>query len=184
MKADLYGHHCNSISDYGGGGGDGTESQSRLLSGSNNNDADARRPLAALVGIPAGDGAAACGYFYVERGVFLLLSLGSAQGSSWRWGVGDGVGGRGHRVGCGRHQVIYENRLLKPIDSVRLCAITTQIGKDQKVPVVIMPGDNVPKFIALPCPCEPPRPEEPDKHVIRQLTRPQKPPPLAIPLYV
>ncbi|GAB2232028.1 hypothetical protein Droror1_Dr00011049 [Drosera rotundifolia] len=58
------------------------------------------------------------------------------------------------------------------------------IGKDQKVPAVIMPGDNVPKFIALPSPCEPPRPEDPDKHVIRQPTRPPKPPPLAIPLYV
>lgn len=32
--------------------------------------------------------------------------------------------------------------------------------KNNGLPVVIMPGDNVPKFIALPSPCEPPRLEK------------------------
>ncbi|KAL3844934.1 hypothetical protein ACJIZ3_002337 [Penstemon smallii] len=29
--------------------------------------------------------------------------------------------------------------------------------KSMSMPVIIMPGDNVPKFVAMPCPCEPPR---------------------------
>lgn len=33
-------------------------------------------------------------------------------------------------------------------------------GEIQTLPVIIMPGDNVPKFIALPCPCEPLRQDE------------------------
>ncbi|EXC03902.1 hypothetical protein L484_016106 [Morus notabilis] len=51
----------------------------------------------------------------------------------------------------------------------------------QSVPV-LMPGDNVPKFIALPCPCEPPR----DDKVVVDVP---KPPvklsrfPIAVPLY-
>ncbi|CDY18680.1 BnaA09g07150D [Brassica napus] len=34
------------------------------------------------------------------------------------------------------------------------------LKKNQNLSVtVLMPGDNTPKFIALPCPCAPPRPE-------------------------
>ncbi|CAD5335938.1 unnamed protein product [Arabidopsis thaliana] len=38
---------------------------------------------------------------------------------------------------------------------------------------VLMPGDNTPKFIALPCPCAPPRPE---KLTVDVQTPPQSPP--------
>ncbi|KAL9255789.1 hypothetical protein AKJ16_DCAP17505 [Drosera capensis] len=153
MKPEQYGHHCNSIGDCGGG--DGTESKSRLRTGSNNNDADARGPLETLVGVSVGDCVAACGYFYVERRVFLALRGG----------------------GDSETESVDED-----VESGADATKSYMIGKHQKVPAVIMPGDNVPKFIALPCPCEPPRSEEPDKHVICQPTRPQKPPPLAIPL--
>ncbi|XP_073016827.1 uncharacterized protein At5g65660-like [Primulina eburnea] len=49
---------------------------------------------------------------------------------------------------------------------------------------VIMPGDNVPKFLAMPCPCEPPRRGE--NTVELQKTLPKAPAPLpriAVPLY-
>lgn len=49
----------------------------------------------------------------------------------------------------------------------------------QSLPV-IMPGDNVPKFIALPCPCEPPRME---KIVVEVEPPPPKPPRIAVPFY-
>ncbi|CAA0817248.1 Uncharacterized protein SHERM_16915 [Striga hermonthica] len=51
---------------------------------------------------------------------------------------------------------------------------------DQSLPV-IMPGDNVPKFIALPCPCEPPRQGKmADAYVQKP---PPKPPRIAVSLY-
>ncbi|CAK9150607.1 unnamed protein product [Ilex paraguariensis] len=50
--------------------------------------------------------------------------------------------------------------------------------KNQSLPV-LMPGDQIPKFIALPCPCKPPRPEK----VIVQVQKPPKPPRIAVPLY-
>ncbi|XP_047319062.1 uncharacterized protein At5g65660-like [Impatiens glandulifera] len=50
----------------------------------------------------------------------------------------------------------------------------------QSLPV-IMPGDRLPKFIALPCPCQPPRP--PAKKIFLQPIKPVKPPPIAIPFY-
>ncbi|XP_073290906.1 uncharacterized protein At5g65660 [Primulina huaijiensis] len=46
---------------------------------------------------------------------------------------------------------------------------------------VIMPGDNVPKFIAMPCPCEPRRREE--NAVELKKPRPKAPPRIAVPLY-
>ncbi|XP_015890520.3 uncharacterized protein At5g65660 [Ziziphus jujuba] len=49
----------------------------------------------------------------------------------------------------------------------------------QSLPV-LMPGDKVPKFIALPCPCEPPREE---KIEIKVAEPPPKPPRMAVPLY-
>ncbi|XWS41695.1 hypothetical protein CRYUN_Cryun17cG0104800 [Craigia yunnanensis] len=45
-------------------------------------------------------------------------------------------------------------------------------NQSQSLPV-LMPGDQIPKFIALPCPCEPPRQ---DKVVV-------KPPRFPVPLY-
>ncbi|KAJ1388237.1 hypothetical protein SESBI_39274 [Sesbania bispinosa] len=53
-------------------------------------------------------------------------------------------------------------------------------NRGQSLPVM-MPGDEVPKFIAMPCPCEPSRPE----NVIVTVEKPPpKPPILAIPLYL
>ncbi|KAK2374023.1 hydroxyproline-rich glycoprotein family protein [Trifolium repens] len=37
---------------------------------------------------------------------------------------------------------------------------------------VLMPGDDVPKFIAMPCPCQPLRPEE----IIVRVEKPPRPP--------
>ncbi|KAK9284882.1 hypothetical protein L1049_024063 [Liquidambar formosana] len=51
-------------------------------------------------------------------------------------------------------------------------------SQSQSLPV-IMPGDQIPKFIALPCPCEPPRPE----NIIVEVQKPPKPPRIAVPLY-
>ncbi|KAK6125373.1 hypothetical protein DH2020_016021 [Rehmannia glutinosa] len=51
--------------------------------------------------------------------------------------------------------------------------------ENQSLPV-IMPGDNVPKFIALPCPCEPPRLGNTVADVQKP---PPKPPRMAVPLY-
>ncbi|KAM7516382.1 hypothetical protein LguiA_005965 [Lonicera macranthoides] len=56
----------------------------------------------------------------------------------------------------------------------------TDLKKDEKESLpVIMPGDRIAKFIALPCPCEPPRPEK----IIVQVEKPPKPPQIAVPLY-
>lgn len=52
-------------------------------------------------------------------------------------------------------------------------------NQNQSLPV-LMPGDEIPKFIALPCPCEPPRAE---KVVVKMETPPPKPPRLPVPLY-
>ncbi|KAI3462626.1 hypothetical protein Pfo_019289 [Paulownia fortunei] len=52
-------------------------------------------------------------------------------------------------------------------------------NQNQSLPV-IMPGDNVPKFIALPCPCEPPRQ---GKIIVEVQKPPPKPPRIAVPLY-
>ncbi|KAF7128967.1 hypothetical protein RHSIM_Rhsim10G0081700 [Rhododendron simsii] len=52
-------------------------------------------------------------------------------------------------------------------------------NKSQSLPV-LMPGDHIPKFIALPCPREPPRPEKIIVEVRRTLP---KPPRIAVPLY-
>ncbi|KAL0450093.1 UNVERIFIED_CONTAM: hypothetical protein Slati_1565700 [Sesamum latifolium] len=51
--------------------------------------------------------------------------------------------------------------------------------ENQSLPV-IMPGDNVPRFIALPCPCEPPRP---GNIAVEVEMPPPKPPRIAVPLY-
>ncbi|GFZ18875.1 hydroxyproline-rich glycoprotein family protein [Actinidia rufa] len=51
-------------------------------------------------------------------------------------------------------------------------------NQSQSLPV-LMPGDQIPKFIALPCPCEPPRPEK----IIVEVQKPPKPPRIAVPLY-
>ncbi|CAK8540385.1 unnamed protein product [Lathyrus sativus] len=34
-----------------------------------------------------------------------------------------------------------------------------EMEETEKSITVLMPGDEVPKFIAMPCPCQPPRPE-------------------------
>ncbi|PNX93206.1 hypothetical protein L195_g016357 [Trifolium pratense] len=48
----------------------------------------------------------------------------------------------------------------------------------------MMPGDDVPKFIAMPCPCQPSRPENIVVTVVKPPPPPLKPPQLAIPLYL
>ncbi|KAL7190806.1 hypothetical protein ACSBR2_022982 [Camellia fascicularis] len=53
--------------------------------------------------------------------------------------------------------------------------------QNQSLPV-LMPGDQMPKFIALPCPCEPQRAGK----IVLELQKPPKPPPprrIAVPLY-
>ncbi|KAK4346721.1 hypothetical protein RND71_033060 [Anisodus tanguticus] len=47
------------------------------------------------------------------------------------------------------------------------------------MPAVLMPGDEVPKFIALPCPCQPPRPEKLVDEVQHPPLSPIKPPDMA-----
>ncbi|KVI02766.1 uncharacterized protein At5g65660-like [Cynara cardunculus var. scolymus] len=49
----------------------------------------------------------------------------------------------------------------------------------QSLPV-IMPGDRIAKFIALPCPCEPPREV---KITVEQVPKPSKPPHIVVPMY-
>ncbi|KAJ8545942.1 hypothetical protein K7X08_018525 [Anisodus acutangulus] len=48
------------------------------------------------------------------------------------------------------------------------------------MPAVLMPGDEVPKFIALPCPCQPPRPEKLVDEVQHPPLSPIKPPDMAV----
>ncbi|KAI4328095.1 hypothetical protein L6164_020481 [Bauhinia variegata] len=52
-------------------------------------------------------------------------------------------------------------------------------NRGQSLPV-LMPGDEVPKFIAMPCPREPTRPET---IVVSVEKPPQKPPSFPVPLY-
>ncbi|RZC88422.1 hypothetical protein C5167_016224 [Papaver somniferum] len=40
-----------------------------------------------------------------------------------------------------------------------------KINQRESLPV-LMPGDNIPKFISLPCPCEPPRAVKTDAHIV------------------
>ncbi|OIW10651.1 hypothetical protein TanjilG_16023 [Lupinus angustifolius] len=47
---------------------------------------------------------------------------------------------------------------------------------------VLMPGDEVPRFIAMPCPCQPSRPEQ-IIVTLEKLTAPSKPPQMPVPLY-
>ncbi|XVE86911.1 hypothetical protein DITRI_Ditri18aG0073700 [Diplodiscus trichospermus] len=51
-------------------------------------------------------------------------------------------------------------------------------NQGQSLPV-LMPGDQIPKFIALPCPCEPPRQDK----VVVNVQKPPKPPRFPVPLY-
>nr|XP_009787859.1 PREDICTED: uncharacterized protein At5g65660-like [Nicotiana sylvestris] len=61
-------------------------------------------------------------------------------------------------------------------------------NQSQSMPAVLMPGDQIPKFIALPCPCQPPR----QGNVVVEVQKPPQPPPsppkpirmvLGLPLY-
>ncbi|KAL2344449.1 hypothetical protein Fmac_005734 [Flemingia macrophylla] len=47
---------------------------------------------------------------------------------------------------------------------------------------VLMPGDEVPKFIAMPCPCQPSRPD--NVVVTAQSEKPPPPPQLHVPFYL
>ncbi|XP_010519173.1 PREDICTED: uncharacterized protein At5g65660-like [Tarenaya hassleriana] len=59
----------------------------------------------------------------------------------------------------------------------------TKKNQSQSVPV-LMPGDDTPKFIALPCPCEPPRPVKITVDVQNPPPPPPvKPPRFPVPLY-
>ncbi|KAL1327438.1 uncharacterized protein At5g65660 isoform X2 [Arachis ipaensis] len=56
-------------------------------------------------------------------------------------------------------------------------------NREESLPV-LMPGDQLPKFIAMPCPCQPPRThkEHEDNTVIVRVEKPLQLP--AIPLYL
>ncbi|XP_060195517.1 uncharacterized protein At5g65660-like [Lycium barbarum] len=41
----------------------------------------------------------------------------------------------------------------------KLTYMNEKQNQSHSMPAVLMPGDQVPKFIALPCSCQPPRPE-------------------------
>ncbi|KAE8665753.1 hypothetical protein F3Y22_tig00112530pilonHSYRG00251 [Hibiscus syriacus] len=56
----------------------------------------------------------------------------------------------------------------------------TDVKKNQRQSLpVLMPGDNIPKFIALPCPCEPPR----EAKVVIEVQQTPKSPRFPVPLY-
>lgn len=59
------------------------------------------------------------------------------------------------------------------------CSVLQNCKQNQisDMPAVLMPGDQVPKFIALPCPCQPPRPDKVLAEVQQQPSSPMKPPP-------
>lgn len=65
------------------------------------------------------------------------------------------------------------------LNLVYCCNQDLKKNQSQSVPV-LMPGDQIPKFIALPCPCEPPRP---DKVEVKVEKAPPKPPRFPVPLY-
>ncbi|XP_020218176.1 uncharacterized protein At5g65660 [Cajanus cajan] len=52
------------------------------------------------------------------------------------------------------------------------------VVKGESLPV-LMPGDEVPKFIAMPCPCHPSRPDK----IIVTVQHPPLKPPLLLPFY-
>ncbi|GMN34112.1 hypothetical protein TIFTF001_004514 [Ficus carica] len=52
----------------------------------------------------------------------------------------------------------------------------------QSLPV-LMPGDKIPKFIAFPCPCEPPRDDKVVVDVPKPPIKPARLPVVAVPLY-
>ncbi|KAG6645785.1 uncharacterized protein At5g65660-like [Carya illinoinensis] len=59
----------------------------------------------------------------------------------------------------------------------------TCTNQSQSLPV-LMPGDQIPKFIALPSPCKPPRPDHEKAVVAVKVQKPPKPPPrFPVPLY-
>ncbi|PSS35997.1 hypothetical protein CEY00_Acc00500 [Actinidia chinensis var. chinensis] len=53
----------------------------------------------------------------------------------------------------------------------------TKQNQSESLPV-LMPSDQIPKFIALPCPCRPPRPG----NIVVQVQKPPKPPPIYMPV--
>ncbi|ESW28435.1 hypothetical protein PHAVU_003G286300 [Phaseolus vulgaris] len=55
-------------------------------------------------------------------------------------------------------------------------------NRGQSLPV-LMPGDDVPKFIAMPCPCQPSRPDN-IVVTVELEKQPPKPPQLPVPLYL
>ncbi|CAA2958809.1 uncharacterized protein At5g65660-like [Olea europaea subsp. europaea] len=57
----------------------------------------------------------------------------------------------------------------------KITHMSSKEKQNESLPV-LMPGDNFPKFIALPCPCRPPTQ---DRFVVEI----KKPPPVAVPLY-
>ncbi|CAN4123639.1 unnamed protein product [Withania somnifera] len=58
---------------------------------------------------------------------------------------------------------------------------TNMQNQSQSMPAVLMPGDQVPKFIAMPSPCQPPIPE---KVVMEKQKPPQLPPPKPVRMVV
>ncbi|CAN4090550.1 unnamed protein product [Withania somnifera] len=66
-------------------------------------------------------------------------------------------------------------------DHSSLKAKHNNINQSQSMPAVLMPGDQVPKFIGMPCPCQAPIPE---KVVIEEQKPPQLPPPKPVRMVV
>lgn len=57
----------------------------------------------------------------------------------------------------------------------KLTYMSEKQNQSHSLPAVLMPGDQVPKFIALPCPCRPPRPEKVIEEVQEQPPPPSPP---------
>ncbi|KAF3439149.1 hypothetical protein FNV43_RR17424 [Rhamnella rubrinervis] len=66
----------------------------------------------------------------------------------------------------------------QPPSKSKTACMDLKQNERQSLPV-LMPGDEFPKFIALPCPCEPPQEEK----VVVELIKPPKPPRIPVPLY-
>ncbi|KAK7252470.1 hypothetical protein RIF29_36427 [Crotalaria pallida] len=74
-----------------------------------------------------------------------------------------------------------DNPPQSPSSKSKLNSSEWKQSKGESLPV-LMPGDDVPKFIAMPCPCQPSRPEN-IIVTVEKPPAPPKPPRIAVPLY-
>ncbi|XP_023518276.1 uncharacterized protein At5g65660-like [Cucurbita pepo subsp. pepo] len=77
-------------------------------------------------------------------------------------------------------QALHHDHHLLPSSPSKSNPTALDLEKNQRESLsVVMPGDSIPKFIAMPCPREPPRPEM----IQVKVEKPPKPPRIAIPFY-